>query len=306
MRFVLLFFIISSTSCQKHSENKCDYIKNYYQLIYQADIEYHLKNFDKAFNLYQQAFISCEPINVPTINELGNFAEVCAILGKNDLAIQFIKKQLERGFDIKWLLQDPNYDKLFSSEEGKEFLAEYDYLRETALSNLNLDLRKDIQDMTADDQKYRGNNYQENIDKQDAIDEKNTQRIIEIFDQFGYPTEFLIGGYGIDDSPANILGILLHTSDSIRINYFVPKLKKFVRNGECPPMVLGNIIDQYHLYNGEPQIYGTYGKQGGGYADMIKDLKIVDSNRVSIGLPPLRLKEKKDSILMARHPTIFK
>lgn len=61
------------------------------------------------------------------------------------------------------------------------------------------------------------------------------------------------------------------------------------------------MIDQYYLYNAEPQIYGTYQAQAGGYATMIEDLKQVDSNRISIGLPPLTLKEKKDSLRMIKY-----
>jgi len=90
--------------------------------------------------------------------------------------------------------------------------------------------------------------------------------------------------------------LLLHTKDSIRMNYFVPKVKEFVKKGLAPPRTLGTMIDQYYLYNGKPQIYGTYGARGGGYANMIDNLKKVDSNRISIGLPPLELKEKKDSL----------
>ena len=80
------------------------------------------------------------------------------------------------------------------------------------------------------------------------------------------------------------------------MNYFVPKVKEFVKNGTASPYTLGTMIDQYYLYNGEPQIYGTYGAQGGGYANMIDDLKKVESNRISIGLPTLEQKERKDSL----------
>ena len=99
------------------------------------------------------------------------------------------------------------------------------------------------------------------------------------------------------DNKVDIGLLLVHTDDSIRMNYFVPKLKGFVENGYSHPRILGNIIDQYYLYNNEPQIYGTYKTRDGVYSDMIPDLKKVDSNRLSIGLPPLRLKEKKDSLI---------
>lgn len=242
---------------------------------------------------------------MPGTNELNNFARVCAIFGKNDLSIEFIQKIIERGYEISWLQEESTFDTVFATEKGKELIANYNNLRQKALSKLNLNLREEIKEMKKEDQKYRNESYQENIDKQEVIDEKNTQRIIEIFNEFGYPNESVIGSISVDRTPVNITAMLLHTSDSMRMNYFVPKLKEFVKNGTCPPEVLGSVIDQYYLYNGEPQINGTYKKRSGEYSNMISDLKKVDSNRISIGLPPLELKEKKDSILQARYGDRF-
>jgi hypothetical protein len=89
------------------------------------------------------------------------------------------------------------------------------------------------------------------------------------------------------------------------MRYFILKLTEFVKNGTCQPDVLVRVIDQYYLYNGRPQINGTYTKHGGGYANMISDLKKVDRNRISIGLPPLELKEKKDRIFQERYSHRF-
>lgn len=305
MKYFIIILFIVFVSCKKESKAECDYIANYYQKIYQADIEFETENYKKAFEIYQEAFNSCEPINTEAYNELTNFAETCAILDKSELAIEFIKKQIERGYEIKWLQQNKNFDKIFASEEGKILISEYDHLRNMTLSKINLALREEIKQMKIEDQKYRNDNYQENINKQEKIDEYNTNRIIEIFNEFGYPNETVIGSYSVNQTHVYISTMLLHTSDSIRINYFVPKIKEFVKNGTASPSALGTMIDQYYLYNGEPQIYGTYWAQGGGYANMIDDLKKVDSNRISIGLPPLELKEKKDSILKVRYSDLF-
>lgn len=304
MKYILFFLLIVTTSCQNEKKLECDYITNYYQKIYKADLQYELGNYEKAFRIYHDAFNSCEPINTKTYNEIGNFAETCAILGKDDLAIEFIYRQIENGYDIKWLQQNPNFNKIFSSEKGNQLLSQYEELRKKALSNFNLVLREEIKKMKIEDQRYRNSNYQDNIDKQNVIDKYNTFRIIEIFNEFGYPNETIIGDYSLDKTPVDIGTILLHTSDSIRVNYFIPKLTEFVRNGKCSPKTLGTIIDQYYLYNGKPQINGTYGI-GNNYDNMISDLKKVDSNRVSIGLPPLKIKEKKEQILQERYGNLY-
>ena len=274
-----------------------NYIEDYYQSIYLAEIEYRIGNYRKAFELYQDAFRSCKPRNTRLYNEIGNFAHVSAILGEYDLTLKFLKKNIQRGYTLKDLIDQPDFKDFFKSKQGISLISEYDYLRKRALSNLNLSLRQEILEMQEEDQKYRNADYRENVEKQREIDNYNTKRLIEIFESFGFPDESLIGSYSVDNKRPDVHLLLLHTPDSIRMNYFVPKLKEFVKNGSCDPYILGTLIDQFHLYNDDPQIYGTYGAQGGGYAKMISDLKQVNKNRISIGLQSLELKEKRKQLL---------
>jgi hypothetical protein len=271
-------------------------VTTYYQKIYQADYEFESKNYEKAFEIYQSAFQTCPPINTPGYNERGKFAELCAVLGKEQLSLEFLEEKFKHGYELQWIQEDSVFARVLSSTKGKALIENYNNLREQHLTSINLELRDEIQQMQRSDQKYRGENYQDNLSKQDSIDSYNTNRLIEIFESVGYPTADIIGHYSVDRQPTIITAILLHTDDSIRMNYFVPKLSHFVRNGTCSPQTLGSVIDQFHLYNGEPQIYGTYQGANTKYADMIADLKQVDKNRISIGLPPLKLKEKKDSL----------
>lgn len=301
----IILLIILSSYFKNDKAYEQNYIEDYYQKIYKADLEYMTKNYEKAFELYQSAFEYCEPINTQMYYEISNFAETCAILGKNDLAICFIKKEIENGSTLEVLQQNSNFDIIFASEEGKGLIANYGALRTNYLSSLNLELRNEIAEMAENDQIYRAQSgfmaSDEMKAKQEEIDDYNTMRLIEIFDEFGYPNEKVIGGFNIDRTPVSISTILLHTSDSIRVNYFIPKLKEFIKLGECSPSVLGPVIDQYYLYNGEPQINGTYTRKDGSYSNMINDLNEVDCNRVSIGLPPLSLQEKKDSLVKAKY-----
>lgn len=295
MKYFTIILLFIFTSCKTLQKSGCNYITDYYPIIYKADLEFITQNYEKAFELYQDAFKSCPPPKELTYGEIGNFAETCAILGKNDLAVEYMKKDIQRGMEIKWMQQNENFNKFFASKQGKKLISDYDHLRQTALSSFNLELREELKKMIIEDQKYRPGNYRENVDKQEAIDDYNTKRIIEIFNDFGFPNETVTGNYSIDQLDVRINGMLLHTSDSIRINYFVPKITEFVINGTCRPETLASIIDQYHLYKGRPQIYGTYGI-GKKYDNMLSDRKIVDSNRISVGLQPLESKEKRDSI----------
>jgi hypothetical protein len=304
MRIILPLTLILVISCSQKSKPVCNYITDYYQTIYQAELAYELKKYDRAFELYQSAFNTCTPINTYTYNEIGKYVEICLILGHDKQALDFIELDLKKGNELKWKLEDPVYSKIFSTEDGKKLIANYDNIRSEYLKGINLELRKEIQEMSRLDQLYRTGQYQEN--KQDSIDKINTNRLREIFEQFGYPNDEVIGSYSVDRMNTDIITMLLHTSDSIRMSYFVPKLKEYVKAGVCSPKTLGQVIDQFYLYNNQPQTHGTYQAKNSRYANMIDDRKQVDKNRISIGLPSLELDERIDSIKRINYPELYR
>ncbi|OAB81685.1 hypothetical protein [Cochleicola gelatinilyticus] len=295
MRSFAILFLLTFFSCSEDKKSDCNYITDYYQSIYKADYEFQIKNYEKAFEFYQMAFKSCEPITTPTYNEIGKFAETTAILKKYDLTLEYAKKLILSGRELTIYQNNPNFNEFMTSKYGQLLEQDYDKLREQFMENVDFNLRHELIAMKAADQKYRVNRniYENNRDKQDSIDKVHEKRLIELFESIGYPNNETYGPFSLDHNHIDIGLFLLHTDDSIRMNYFVPKVKEFVKNGKATPRTLGTMIDQFYLYNGEPQIYGTYTKQDGGYENMIDDLKKVDSNRISIGLPPLDLKDKK-------------
>jgi hypothetical protein len=304
MRIVLPLTLILVISCSQKSKPVCNYITDYYQTIYQGELAYELKKYDRAFELYQSAFDTCTPINTDTYNEIGKYVEICLILGHDKQALDFIELDLKNGDELKWKLEDSVYSKIFTTKDGKKLIASYDNIRSEYLKGINLELRKEIQEMNRLDQLYRNGQYQEN--KQDSIDKINTNRLREIFEQFGYPNNRVIGSYSVDRIHTDVITMLLHTSDSIRMSYFVPKLKEFVKAGTCSPKTLGGVIDQFYLYNGEPQTHGTYESQNSKYANMISDRDQVNKNRISIGLPSLELNEQIDSVKRINYPEMYR
>jgi hypothetical protein len=153
----------------------------------------------------------------------------------------------------------------------------YNQLRNVYLNSLNLNLRNQIKKMSEEDQFYRRKgNYQQ--DKQNLIDSINSKKIIEIFDTFGYPNESLIGDSSIDNSIVNITTMLLHTKDKERIDYFIPKIMEYIKKGKAPPNVYAFMYDQYNLYNGKKQYYGSYENK----TDI--SIKELNKRRKTIGL----------------------
>lgn len=157
------------------------------------------------------------------------------------------------------------------------------------VSKLNLSLRDTIKEMRIRDQynSRKGYNTYEGMKILDSTDLINEKLLIYIFEKYGYPNESLVGNMEFsikrDSTPFSSYfpPILLHTRDSIRQAYFIPKMWEYVKEGKAPPLFYARMVDQLEIYNKRPQIYGTYSKVD------IKDKRKVDSLRNTIGLPNL-------------------
>ena len=285
MKQIITLLLISGLVGCSESTTDCNYITDYYPKIYEAELHYYQKDYQRAFEIYTTAFNSCEPKNTPVHNEINKYSEICAILGKDELALKFIKKRIDQGSEIKWIQQDPIYDRVLNSENGKKLVLEYEQSRADYLSNINLQLRNELQRMIELDQQHNM------TPAKDSMFRANDNRLVEIFEEYGYPNGEVIGGYNIDRTSSNPHILLLHSSDSIRLNYFIPKMLKFVKDGAAPPQELGSLYDNLELFNGNPQTHGTY--EG---SELISSLSEVDANRQRIGLPTLEIAKKLDSL----------
>ncbi|MES2544552.1 MAG: hypothetical protein V4548_06685 [Bacteroidota bacterium] len=131
-------------------------------------------------------------------------------------------------------------------------------MRNIHLATLKIDLRNAIKEMRIQDQFYRTQDYEGNIAEQNKIDSINAKKIIKIFNDFGYPNENIIGEFNIDNSFVDIVTILLHTKDSERLDYFMPEILNFIKKGTASPKTYASMKDQYNLYHGNEQYYGSY------------------------------------------------
>lgn len=275
---IFLFAILSTNiSCKQ----KCNYITDYHPYIVQATIAFEQGEFEKSYNLLDNAFSICAPRNTRTVNEIDMMAKLSAKLGKDERALEMIELQILDGHKISKFENDTIFDKLLSSKRGKIFISKYNILRNRYLSSIDTTIYNNLTVMMRTDQMYRGD------EKQNEIDQTNTEHLIRIFEDYGFPGEKYIRYR--KSNFFNIGTLLLHTDDSIRLNYFLPKLKQFIINGESDPIFYANLVDQYRRYNDLPQLYGTYKK------DRITrelsthiDMETMNKNRKLIGLPTLQ------------------
>jgi len=118
-----------------------------------------------------------------------------------------------------------------------------------------------------------------------AIDEPNTKRITEIFDQIGFPNTAKVGKDGLQA----FMILLQHApTDGLRIKALKPITAAF-KNKELPPMDYANFVDRLRLHQGKKQLYGSGFdlKDGKMVMSPTEDLKNLEKRRAKIGLPPL-------------------
>lgn len=121
---------------------------------------------------------------------------------------------------------------------------------------------------------------------QNEVDEANTRRLLEIFNQHGFPGPALVGR----DAADKALVIVLHSPSLALKRQTLKHLKRLVRRGEMPPHSVANLTDIIlHDHLRKPQLYGTRFDVVGGKMVLrnVKDPARLDERRRKVGLPPL-------------------
>lgn len=114
----------------------------------------------------------------------------------------------------------------------------------------------------------------------------------QIVAQYGYPDDNIIGGYKIDNQHIVLSILLFHFDD---YDYWTSTLKELIKKGQAPPSSLGNFVDSYQrrVLEEKKFIYGIYDNSG---EKEIIEFDKLDERRVSIGLPPMKLKRSIDRL----------
>jgi hypothetical protein len=118
-----------------------------------------------------------------------------------------------------------------------------------------------------------------------SIDEPNTKRITQIFDQIGFPNTTKVGKEGLEA----YMTLLQHApTDELRLRSLGPISKSF-KNKEIPPMAYANFVDRLRLHQGKKQLYGSGFelKDDKLVMNPTEDVKNLEKRRAKIGLPPM-------------------
>ena len=271
-------------------EKEVNYIP-YYLKVYEADSLYLTGNYERSFEILDSLFKEFEPLNYE-YNELETYIKSAYLIGRTDAVKPFFKLLISKyGFVIELL----SYDSILNSAYQAVHIdiKEYHVLKENFEQKINYALRDEIDEMYYRDQFFRKlNNASLKQNEEDSAlfahqwqisDKRNEEKLIYIFEKYGFPNSKLgcnIYVKGREEQTTDVKLLLMHTSDSLRFQYFLPKLLNFIKEGESYPRIYAAMIDQYNVYNGEPQIYGTFSN-----VELMYNKEKTDSLRKSIGLP---------------------
>jgi hypothetical protein len=276
--FLLFVLVISCKSkTQVVYKNEVNYIP-YYLKVYEADSLYIIKDYEKSYKILDSLFKKYEPLQLANYYEVNNYYKLKIILNKKINILDFSELISKYRLTDLALKNDSIFNIIYLKEK-KYFVENYILLRKKYLSTVKINLRNELKNMAVEDQFYRKKDYEGNIKKQTEIDSLNSKRLIEIFKDYGYPNEKIIGEFNLDNVHVDIGTMLLHTNDYNRLNIFLPKVLEFIKKGMAPPRAYATMFDQYNLYHGQQQYYGSYTNP-----TTIK-IKELNKRRKQIGMP---------------------
>ena len=291
---LLAGLLLILASCKNGSENKnssvalaeegkaCDYIEEYYQTVYKAEIAYLKQEYQKAFNLLKEAESRCELLNQSIINETEMLAELYVRLDEPEGAFPYLYMLLRKGYTFSSIDNNEIFNVLKATPEWGKLKREAPVIENEFKENINIELRKELLAMRVEDQRV-------SIDGFDSAVSSRThgihqERIKDIFIQYGYPNSDLVG-HGYFNERPDIGVMLMHFKDT---TWFKPRLLNYIRKGEAPADVLANMIDRRRVNTNE-YTYGIYH-----YTDSseIKNFHDLDRRRLSVGLRPYNMQKE--------------
>lgn len=299
MKHILLFsalvLFMKIALCQSNitsEEKECNFIVDYYPMVYKAQLKYLEKDLDSAFYYLDKAKNKCGLLNTPDIVERMIYAEMNVERQDYKNALESLKEIVLVGFPFEYLEYNESFEELKETQEWKKLKKLSIEVNDRGNDFFNWELRNEILAMLKSDQEVRHGDTLD-YERMKKVDDSHQKRIKEIFETYGYPNEKLIG-YSNKNENVDISLMLMHFDD---LEYFKPKLLDFIKRGECTPYVLAYMVDS----NDRKDSMYTYGIYSTVDSTEIKDFSNLDSKRKSIGLRSLEDHNRTISLIMKKY-----
>lgn len=188
---------------------------------------------------------------------------------------------------------------------SKGFLSSYEICKEHSIEKVdNKELQLELINMYVDDQAARGNLMEDIISKysidsiettQDGgillVDERNRNRLKEIFSEYGFPTRQLVG----KDAMEGIFLMIQHSDgDKEWQKSQLANIDIAVKKGNMDSESYAYLYDRIKINSGEKQLYGTQFAKVDPINRTVElaeteDLDNLDTRRMEIGMMPIEM-----------------
>ena len=211
------------------------------------------------------------------------------------------KYKLEKIEQITEILKTQGEDML-QDICAKQILAKIEPCDGISINDVeNKDLQIELIKMYVDDQAVRDNLMENIIAKynidlteitQDAVtvvDERNRNRLKEIFEEHGFPTRRLVG----KEAMQGIFLIIQHSDrDKEWQKSQLPNIEKAVKNRDMDSQSYAYLYDRIKINSGEKQLYGTQFAKVDPINKTVElapteDMENLDKRRMELGMMPI-------------------
>ena len=312
--FLFFSLLIFAHEIHGQKQNK-DYISSqYYQKIAEAELFYLEGKEKESYQILLELDSQSYLLNGAITNELYYFLELSLKNNNYEDAYKSMYKLITNyGYKLEDFSYLHNFNKMKKKSDWNILKKELITLEYLFISNSII--HNEIKTMLNDDQYYREDGYKrikefmekdttdpyhQNVSlfrfssymaKVDSIDNQNFNRLFKIIDSYGFPLSSSLK-YTPRERQEVYVGLfvmLVHFSDSTRIDQLKPLLLENIRNGNCPPELLATLVDTYQSRNKEFSIYGTYGKIS---PEDLSNSEKLNLRRQKIGLPSYETSKK--------------
>lgn len=292
MKSIFTLFLFLSISFYCYAQNFSSQDPAYVNNVKAGEQALLNESYDSCLIYYQEAFKVKQTSFLSTLR-----GAACAYSAENKA---ILKQYLDKAFELSW---DGTHG-IFNS------YPEFNYLKDTPFeeminerykkaakaSGLDLDLMNELAEIRGTDQEHRAKmgpisekyGWQSpQMDSlwtlQNAVDEKNQKRIIEIIEDIGYPGKTLVG----NQQASTAFLVIQHADLEIQEKY-LKTITDAADAGEVAWRSVALLVDRVRMRNGEKQIYGSQVSRdqetGEHYFAPIENPFKVDSIRATVGL----------------------
>lgn len=282
---ILFFILVINTA----------FAQEYQTYLTQADSAYEKGSYAESAHLFTVAISK----GASHPNSFYNAACSFALSGNKDSAFVFLEKAIAKGWrDVNLMQKDKDLNSLHSDPLWIEVVTKCQTALDFYEATLDKPLRHELLKMKEEDQALRkmvGSTPDTALwRKVQEVDQKNTARMKEIIQQYGWPGSSLVGEEG-----ASAAWLLVQHADldSEFQKFCLPLVTKAAKKGEATWKNVAYLTDRVLVGEGKKQIYGTqcrWNESTGKYEPSpIEDATNVDKRRKEVGLEPLSEYVKK-------------